>query len=113
MGQFDSLDDQATGFRKLEDFSHRCAVYSTIRKKQSMSNTQEIPMEKDSEIPPPPSPKKKAKHNEENIFSGPFSVKGVCGKMGWTEPWARAGEKRPECYRRLVWHQFSKLSDKV
>ena len=56
MGQFDSLDDQATGFRKLEDFSHRCAVYSTIRKKQSMSNTQEIPMEKDSEIPPPPSP---------------------------------------------------------
>ena len=111
MGQFDSLDDQATGFRKLGDFSHRCAVYSTIRKKKAMSNTQEIPMEKDSEIPLPP--KKKAKHNEENIFSGPFSVKGVCGKMGWTEPWARAGEKRPECYRRLVWHQFSKLSDKV
>ena len=70
------MDDEPTGFRKLGDFSHRCAVYSKIRKKQSMSITQKIPMEKGSEIPLPP--KKKAKHNEDNIFSGPFSLKGVC-----------------------------------
>ena len=70
------MDNEPTGFRKLGDFSHRCAVYSTIRKKQTMSNTQKIPNEKDSEIPLPP--KKKAKHNEDNIFSGPFSIKGVC-----------------------------------